>query len=194
MRHDGELAVQRRTGIGKAIGSARIGATIPRGFDEFLSEQPFLVLGAGTDAVWATVLTGDPGFARIVDDRTVVIDALPGPDDPLHEYFRGEADAGLLAIEPETRRRIRLNGKARATGGQLVLRTEQAYGNCPKYIQQRVITAARDVSGAGLRTYEGMVLTETQRDRIAGADTFFIASAVAGLGVDASHRGGPPGF
>ena len=194
MRHDGELAVQRRTGIGKAIGSARIGATIPRGFDDFLSDQPFLIVGAGSDAVWATILTGGPGFARIVDDRTVVIDAVPGPDDPLHDYFRSERDAGLLAIEPETRRRIRLNGKARSAGGQLVLRTEQAYGNCPKYIQQRVITASRDIGGAGHRTYDGIALTTTQRDRIAGADTFFIASAAAGLGVDASHRGGPPGF
>jgi len=194
MRHDGELAVQRRTGILKPIGSARIGATIPRGFDDFLSDQPFVILGAGTEAVWATVLTGDPGFARIVDERTVVIDAVPGPEDPLFGHLNAEQEVGLLAIEPETRRRIRLNGKARSTGDGLVLRTDQAYGNCPKYIQQRVITASHDASGAGRRTYDGTALTTTQRDRIAGADTFFIASAAAGLGVDASHRGGPPGF
>ena len=99
----------------KAIGSARIGATIPGGFDEFLSDQPFVVVGAASDAVWATLLTGDPGFVRVLDDRSVAIDALPGPADPLSGHFDTEQDVGLLAIEPETRRRVHLNGRARAS-------------------------------------------------------------------------------
>jgi hypothetical protein len=37
-------------------------------------------------------------------------------------------------------------------------------------------------------------LTDAQRDRLRAADTFFIASARPGDGVDVSHRGGMPGF
>ena len=37
-------------------------------------------------------------------------------------------------------------------------------------------------------------LTDAQRDRLRAADTFFIASARPGEGVDVSHRGGMPGF
>jgi hypothetical protein len=38
------------------------------------------------------------------------------------------------------------------------------------------------------------VLTDEQRGWIAAADTFFVTSHAAGVGVDTSHRGGNPGF
>ena len=45
--------------------------------------------------------------------------------------------------------------------------------------------------GPGVR---GAVLSPAQQERIAAADTFFIASAHPTRGADASHRGGGPGF
>lgn len=193
MYHEGERAVQRRAGLAvDDWGSARVGAVIPPVAAEFLGRQRMVMIGAATDegAVWASVLTGPPGFITTTDDHTVVAAQLPG--DPLTGLFDTERDVGLLAIDPARRRRMRINGRARATDGRLVVRTEQVYSNCPKYIQTRTpIEDAPATAGAARRTQE---LTTDQRRWIAAADTFFITTHVAGLGVDTSHRGGNPGF
>lgn len=106
---------------------------------EFLARQRMLLIGAtGRDGhLWASVLTGPEGFAEAVDERTVVIDAVPGEHDPLAGLDGGQI--GMLAIEPLSRRRMRVNGTASREGGRLVVRTEQTYANCPKYIQAREI-------------------------------------------------------
>src|SRR4051794_24447363 len=81
MRHPGEQAVQRRAGVrAPDLGSARTRAEIPDVAAAFLREQPMLLIGAA-DAeglVWAGALTGAPGFARAADERTLVVDAVPG--------------------------------------------------------------------------------------------------------------------
>src|SRR5262245_49426092 len=164
MQHHGELAVQRRASVWKALGSARVGATIPPFAQAFLGEQRFLVIGAVAEGVWATMLVGPPGFVRVPDERMALIDALPGPNDPLHGHFAAEREIGVLAIEPSTRRRIRINGQARASDDGLVVRTEQVYGNCPKYIQQRVLSSSTGSLGTGHVTYVGPTLTVRQRD------------------------------
>ncbi|MFD0477555.1 pyridoxamine 5'-phosphate oxidase family protein [Nonomuraea thailandensis] len=161
---------------------------------EFLSRQRLVVIAAadGTGAPWAGALTGPPGFITAPGDRTVVADGLPGAGDPLAGAFDTGRDIGILAIEPSTRRRMRVNGRARREGARLVVHTEQVYANCPKYIQTRTYAdAAPARSGTARVTGE---LTADQRRWIAGADTFFVATRVAGLGADASHRGGNPGF
>lgn len=195
MYHEGERAVQRRAGLAvDDSGSAGVGAVIPPVAAEFLGQQRMLVIGAATDAgtVWASVLTGPPGFITTADDRTVVAARLPGAGDPLAGLFDTERDVGLLAIEPATRRRMRVNGRAHAIDRRLMVRTEQVYANCPKYIQTRTpIEDTPAAAGAARRTQE---LTTDQQRWIAAADTFFITTHAAGLGVDTSHRGGNPGF
>jgi predicted pyridoxine 5'-phosphate oxidase superfamily flavin-nucleotide-binding protein len=192
-RHDGELAVQRRTGVFKELGSARVGAEIPPAVAAFLGEQPFVVVGAVADGVWASMLAGPPGFVRVIGRRTIVIDSVPGPHDPLYGRFAAETEIGILAIEPSTRRRVRVNGWARAVDHRIVIRTEQVYGNCPKYIQQRVLISSSDAGGAH-PAYAATALTAGQQEWLARTDTFFIATAAKGFGADASHRGGSPGF
>jgi hypothetical protein len=190
MHHEGERAVQRRAGLARDNwGSAHVGAAIPPVAADFLSRQRMVVVGAATDAgtVWASMLTGPPGFITTADDRTVVIGELPAAG-----LFETERDVGLLALDPATRRRMRLNGRAHATGGRLTVRTEQVYSNCPKYIQTRTpIEDGPAAPGTPLHTRE---LTTDQQRWIAAADTFFITTHAAGLGVDTSHRGGNPGF
>jgi predicted pyridoxine 5'-phosphate oxidase superfamily flavin-nucleotide-binding protein len=100
---------------------------------------------------------------------------------------------GLLAIEPATRRRMRLNGDAEAVEGGLLLHARQVYANCPKYIQRRAFAErgrAEDESAA----FHGRKLTPSQADWIEQSDTFFTASTHPDGGADASHRGGSPGF
>ncbi len=181
-----------------ALGSARTRPEIPAVAAEFLGRQRMLLIGArGRDGLlWASALTGPEGFAQAPDERTVVIDAVPGEHDPLAGLDGGEI--GMLAIEPRSRRRMRVNGTVSREGGRLIVRTEQAYANCPKYIQAREIVAepaepaTRSLGSAGFSS--GTVFGDEDRAWIEGADTFFVATSAPGLGADLSHRGGNPGF
>lgn len=195
MRHPGEVAVQRRAGVrAEDHGSSRTRPEIPEVAAAFLREQHMLVAGAADDRgrLWASVLAGPAGFASPEDDRTIVVRAVPGAPDPLHGLFERERDVGLLAVEPHTRRRMRVNGTAVQAGETLVVWTEQVYSNCPKYIQTREPTAEPGGAPAGLGT--GTALTDRHQAWIGAADTFFISTGVEGLGADVSHRGGNPGF
>ncbi|MFD0304548.1 pyridoxamine 5'-phosphate oxidase family protein [Streptomyces sp. NPDC127119] len=194
--HRGEQAVQRKAQEGgPGWGSPMFGPDIPHGFHPFIRAQQMLVLGAADDtgAVWSTIVTGPPGFAQPVDGRTLDIHALPAPGDPLHHAFDEERAVGVLALHPQTQRRIRANGVAVRDGDGLRMTTGQVFGNCPKYLQNRVITESADATPTG-EARTGKELSAVQRRWIEQADTFFIASQTAEHGADASHRGGMPGF
>ncbi|MBL7501110.1 pyridoxamine 5'-phosphate oxidase family protein [Frankia sp. CNm7] len=196
MFHPGERAVQARAGLpADPRGSAVVGATIPPVAAHFLEQQRMLLIGAADEAgaVWASPLTGAAGFVAAADEETIVVHALPGAGDPLEGVFTVERDVGLLALDPAARRRMRANGKARRDGDRLVVRTEQVYSNCPKYIQLRHL-APDDAEAARRPVSVTTALTASQRRWIAEADTFFVATQAAGLGADTSHRGGNPGF
>lgn len=199
MFHQGEHVVQRHAGVtADGWGSAGVGTSIPPVAAEFLGMQRLVVLAApdGTGAAWVTMLTGPPGFTTAADDRTVAVDRLPGTGDPLEGLFDGlpgtGRQVGMLAIEPATRRRMRVNGRGRRHGDRLLIHTEQVYSNCPKYLQTRTyVEDSFPARGTALVTEE---LTAGQQRWIAAADTFFVGTYAAGLGADASHRGGNPGF
>ncbi|WP_328498929.1 pyridoxamine 5'-phosphate oxidase family protein [Streptomyces sp. NBC_00414] len=194
--HAGEQAVQQRAQEGgPGWGSPMFGPEIPHGFHPFIRAQQMLIVAAADDtgAVWSSIVTGHPGFARPVDDRTLDIRALPAPGDPLHHAFDAERAVGVLALHPQTQRRIRANGVAGRHGAGLRMTTGQVFGNCPKYLQKRVITESADATPPG-EARTGKELSDVQRRWIEQADTFFIASHTAEHGADASHRGGMPGF
>jgi predicted pyridoxine 5'-phosphate oxidase superfamily flavin-nucleotide-binding protein len=99
----------------------------------------------------------------------------------------------MLVIDFATRRRIRVNGKAERVGEDIIrVQIEQAFSNCPRYIQARTPSSVLPVSASS--TKRTQLLSESQKQWIASADTFFIASAHPRAGADASHRGGNPGF
>ena len=103
-------------------------------------------------------------------------------------------------IELGSRRRLRVNGRAKKVSAKrYIIDVERAYPNCPKYIQRRdwkISTgeAPSNISPNAPISIKGKTLTEAQTKLIAEADTFFVASAHLDHGVDASHRGGHPGF
>ena len=200
--HDGELEVQRLSGEqaearrnGRAIADA-----IPPGAFHFVEAQPFVVLGsvASSGATWASLAFGVPGFARVVDERTVELDlarAVLHAADPLLADLAADPRVGLLFLEPETRRRLRVNGVMRREGERLVVAVAEAYPNCPKYVHRRRLRATLDPAAA--RTggeSRGTALDVDGRALVRRADTFFVASSNPGGHVDASHRGGEPGF
>ena len=168
-------------------------AEIPAGFAAFMAAQRLAAISAEVDgAVWCTVLTGDPGFIKPLDDRTI---SLPAPNefDPLSTAFEDESDIGMVVMSPERARRVRVNGRARRVGDRLLLRTEQVLGNCPKYLQIRAVTAV-DLDHRPGPVGRSDALAAAQIAWIESADTFFIGSRSPRHGADASHRGGMPGF
>lgn len=202
--HLGEHAVQARLGVRDVETWARkvVRSYLPEEHREFYAALPFLV-AAARDAEgrpWATLLAGPEGFAHSPDPRTLVIDAHPVSGDALEGALRPGVDLGLLGIELATRRRNRVNGRvANGSGdGALVLEVEQTFGNCPQHIHERKWRRVDDHLVAAPRRRER--LNAAQRSWIEAADTFFIASGHRGegesasFGMDASHRGGEPGF
>jgi predicted pyridoxine 5'-phosphate oxidase superfamily flavin-nucleotide-binding protein len=145
--HEGELAVQRRAGVARV--AAKVGRNIlpfvASAYREFLSRQPFAVVARrdGAGRVWASPLIGGVGFASALDDRQVLLAGEPTPGDPLEEALaRSRARIGVLAIEFDSRLRIRLNGMAKQTVEGVLLKVAEAFGNCPKFIQRRLPSAA----------------------------------------------------
>jgi uncharacterized protein len=195
--HAGEVAAQRMAGeaaIGARSGHG-VRTEVPPVAAEFLRAQPMLVLGAAeaAGAVWATVLAGEPGFLQVPDPGTVDVLAAPGPADPLAAVLAAPVPVGALAIEPATRRRVRLNGAAAPRPGGLRITLDQVISNCPKYIQARTWTPLPPAPATWPAARSDR-LTGRQADLLRSTDTFFVATRHPGHGVDASHRGGNPGF
>jgi predicted pyridoxine 5'-phosphate oxidase superfamily flavin-nucleotide-binding protein len=205
--HDGELAAQERAGVRERMDiSARRGIRdyMPEQHRIFFAEQPFMVLG-GVDTTgqpWATLRIGAPGFISTPDERTLRIAGRSLEGDPLAGTWQAGSVVGGLGIQPATRRRNRVNGVITAIDDQaMTIAVSQSYGNCAKYIQSRTPTTiefdAEETSGSPVLSNR---LNDADRDLLAHADTFFIASANTstdaglGRGADVSHRGGKPGF
>lgn len=183
--------------MGQSQIAARVGrmvrAEIPDAAADFLTQQPMVVLSSADEAgqMWAGLITGPPGFVHAEDARTIVIEALPAPGDPLGEILTRPHRIGMIAVEPATRRRMRVNGTAEPIDGGLRVHTDQVYSNCPKYISRRHIEEVHDGQPAVRRAVQ---IAARTRELITAADTFFIGSADTQGNADASHRGGNPGF
>ncbi|BDI33295.1 hypothetical protein CCAX7_53460 [Capsulimonas corticalis] len=197
--HEGEIAVQTQAGVRSA--AERVGPSIhpeiPAAAQEFLLRQPMAIVGAQDSAgrVWASLITGNPGFLHVPDGHTVAIGAHLTAGDPLEEVWRDGTALGLLAIEPATRRRMRVNGRlTQQRSGNFAIDVHEAYANCPKYIQSRTWEQGGDADRSAPHVSRGAELTEAQQERIIKSDTFFIATRHPVAGADASHRGGAPGF
>ncbi len=141
---------------------------------------------------WASLLTGPPGFVEAAGDSLLRIGATPTPGDPLPANLGARPELGLLVLDPRTRQRVRFNGRGLWSPDGLFLLADEVYGNCPKYIQRRRLV--EESAGEVLEARRSSSLDASQRARIEGADTFFIATCHPGGGADASHRGGRPGF
>lgn len=196
--HEGEITVQQQAGVrwmAERVGQS-IHPTLPRDAQRFLQAQPFVVVGGadGAGRVWATLLRGAPGFMQALDERTVRLETLPREGNPLREAWSETAPIGLIALEPSTRRRLRLNGTAQIRHGDLLIEADQVYFNCPKYIQTRRLESTNAPAVTNGAVQWGTALSTEQTRFIEAADTFFIASFAPESGADASHRGGTPGF
>ena len=208
--HEGERAVQQQAGLSEE--AARLEgmlapALLSRGAAMFLALQRFAVLAArdAGQALWASPLVGQAGFLQGEDESLSVL-AVPDEGDPLRDLAAGQS-AAVIAVDLQRRRRVRVNGWLGAVGKDgLKIEVEEAYGNCPSYILQRVVrdagpssaSAARPALGGqalgGQALGEEASLTEEAARVIRRADTFFVATQHPTRGADVSHKGGDAGF
>ena len=121
--HAGERAMQTRAGMRERlaqVGGRVIRAAMPEQHRDFFRQLPFLIAGS-VDAAgqpWASMLAAPPGFIESPDPRRLAIQARPDPASPLTQALRVGASLGLLGIEPQTRRRNRVNGTLAAISGE----------------------------------------------------------------------------
>jgi hypothetical protein len=202
--HAGEQQVQERLGVRDEIEPwARkvVRGHLPDEHRRFYARLPFVVLAArdGRGRPWATLLARLPGFVRSPDAETLAIDARPASGDALEDALTTGVDVGFLGIELATRRRNRINGRIAAPSVEgFEVAVDQTFGNCPQYIHERK-WRHEAVGDTPVRRASDRFSPELRR-WIEGADTFFIATGHRGegesptFGMDASHRGGEPGF
>ncbi|WP_414579550.1 pyridoxamine 5'-phosphate oxidase family protein [Anabaena sp. CCY 9402-a] len=196
--HSGEIRVQTQAGVREEAQRLCnvISSTIKSSAQEFLHTQQ-LAIASTVDSkarVWASLLTGKPGFVEVLNTQTIQINTTPIQTDPLHQNLPNNNNIGLLVIDLANRRRLRLNGKAEVNQENIKVEIQQVFFNCPKYIQIRHIEKTVIDSLEQPETFIRDALSETNQLWITQADTFFIASYHPESGADASHRGGLPGF
>ena len=106
---------------------------------------------------------GDPGFVRVVDERTLLFPWYDGNGMYLSAgNIRATRRVGLLFVDFEDPRRLRVNGRAdvldagapsvESPGAQLVVRVaiESVFSNCPRYVHRyRKLAPSEYVPRAG---------------------------------------------
>ncbi len=195
--HEGELAVQARAGIGAdGLGAQEMyRPAMAPGVQHFLAAQQMAAVGTldKNGRPWASLRTGQPGFLRALDEHRLEVGGYSHPDDPLLANLETPGPVGVLAINLAARHRVRLNGEGQVDSAErMVVTLNQVYGNCPQYIQAREVRGEREAKRSKSRRAER--LDDRLRAWVESADTFFLATAHPESGVDASHRGGKPGF
>ena len=204
--HVGEQAVQTKVGVREAIEPwARrvVRPFMPEQHREFYSQLPFVIAAARdrADRPWVTLLAGPPGFVSSPDERGLWFATGAIEGDALETSLSVGSELGLLGIELDTRRRNRVNGIiTQSDGNGMRFEVGQAFGNCPQYITERRWFEV-DVDPTSATASRHDRLDSRMRTWIEAADTMFIASGYRGddedseaYGMDASHRGGAPGF
>ena len=196
--HSGEIAVQERAGvrdIAEDVGES-IADHLPPGASEFLERRQMCVLGTvdARGSVWASVVIGNPGFIETVDDRTLIIATHITSSDPIVRNLATEGHIALFAPDFVTSRRVRVNGRGVIKDDAIYLTTDEVYGNCRRYLQERIFISKRETEATDDKARVATTLSASEQQQISHADTFFIATDNPERGADVSHKGGNPGF
>ncbi|MEG9430841.1 pyridoxamine 5'-phosphate oxidase family protein [Terriglobus sp. ADX1] len=193
--HSGEREAQRLAGE-QDIADAREGMvrpTIPRQVFEWLREQTLLAIATTDSAghLWATVIPGKPGFLQPDPNGTHLWIERTMPPAVLAN-LKNSGNIGLLAIDLNSRQRMRINGTATALPAGLHVSVQEAFFNCPKYITRR--TALPSAINSETAEREGSQLLAEHLRLLSETDVLFLATTHPERGLDVSHRGGDPGF
>ncbi|NOY48506.1 MAG: pyridoxamine 5'-phosphate oxidase [Chlorobi bacterium] len=199
--HKGEIAVQQK--VGEQIMASSVGRIIsdkiPKRVNRFIEEQPMIIVSSTDkfDHIWTSVLFGNIGFTSVLKENTISIEKsniYSTITDVFFDNIKEQKEIGTLFIELSTRRRFRINGTLQLTDSVIEVSVQEAYPNCPKYIQQRVVNVPKDYKQPKAVIENGTTINQQIKDWIIQSDTFFIGSKSNNNKLDASHRGGNKGF
>ena len=141
--HAGEKTLQEQHGVREQMetfGRQVIRSYLPDQHQAFYQQLPFVFIGYADDEgnPWATALFGEPGFMHSPDAESLRINTQPVRHDPINDTLKLNTKLGLLGLEPNSRRRNRLAGYVTTVDEAGVsIQVDQAFGNCPQYIQTR---------------------------------------------------------
>jgi predicted pyridoxine 5'-phosphate oxidase superfamily flavin-nucleotide-binding protein len=169
--HEGSRTLQARFDsrrLADRIDERLVRATIDEDDGAFIArcDMLFLATADGRGRPNCSYKGGDPGFVRVVDERTVAFPSYDGNGMYLSAgNLLVNPHVGLLFINFEERKRLRLNGVAsfhdddpllaEYPAAQLIIRVraEQVFPNCPRYIHEyRLVQRSRFVPRTGEAT------------------------------------------
>ena len=199
--HKGEVAVQKRAGeelIGLSNGKI-ISDSISPAVAQFIATLPFAIICTQDKdgQLWVSVLCFESGYFNFPDEKTLLLHQdklLSNPLDDFSKRLTHHPYMGILFVDPFTRKRYRINGWAGILENKIKLDVEQAFVNCPKYIQKRKISLKEKGVKFSSEKQEGTYLNNQLKEWISSSDTFFVGSSDDEGKLDASHRGGKAGF
>ncbi|GEA03642.1 hypothetical protein KUL17_25390 [Alteromonas sp. KUL17] len=205
--HEAEIAVQKKVGVAERVAPASqyIREFMPDQHREFFANLPFIILGVvdRQGCPWAVPVFGTNGFISSPSATTLKLNTLPQLKGVLDLDLSVGQKIGTVGVEVQTRRRNRMNGTISDIDDKgLTISVELSFGNCPQYIQKRYIYDVEETkhNNDSYSTEISKNLSARSKSLIENADTFFIASRTKQFtedkrtGLDASHRGGKPGF
>ncbi len=199
--HNGEKEVQQM--MGEEIKAHSVGRIIKDSIEpfvvNFIEKQPMVIMSSVDTYgnVWASILIGNFGLAKVPNTNTLVFDEsmiYSSKNDVFYQNIEDNPEIGSLFIELASRRRFRINGISSGYGSNIEVEVHEAYPNCPKYIQSRVLSVPDHFKEINPNTSQGEQLGESEKDWIISADTLFVGSRSLEGKMDVSHRGGNPGF
>lgn len=198
--HSGERAVHNMLGVQKIANTAStmIQPIMTKKFMTFLNGRNSFMISSMDEKgrVWSSFLAGKEGIIQAVECDLIKINVGINEGDPLFTNILHNKEIGIIVIHFASRIRIRINGSVvnKFSDGSFEVKTEQVFGNCPKYIQARNFTYNETAVGGTKQFNKQYALNEKQQELISQADTFIIASSSSEGKLDISHRGGMPGF
>ena len=205
--HRGEVEAQKRAGYPDFAENIRkagyVRAFMPDQHREFFESLPMTALAAldQNGRPWVTMLLNLDRTTHSPTPELLGFSRLPLLSQELNLRIEPGSKIGLCGVELETRRRNRMNGTViDHDNTAFTIKVDQSYGNCPQYIQKREISLRPECVNVEVAIEHTGTISADAKTLIEAADTFFIASRAPSItddprsGVDASHRGGKPGF
>jgi len=199
--HKGQLAVQKITGE-EEIAIQRIPmikySLHPRSIP-FIEHQVLAFPGSedSTGAIWLSLIVGERGFISIPSVREIKFDLSKITSTKEDIFFTNIATnptVGLLFHEASRRARYRAWGEAQKNDNEISIAIKMGYPSCPKHIQREIIEIPEDVESIIPKYNKGTNLGTYEHEWISSAHTFFIGTQTKKGDIEASHRGGDPGF
>lgn len=141
--HKGEYYIQEVMGVRKSADtlSSNIKDTIPNIAAQFLENLNFCVISLAlkNKKQFTFIVYDISPFIKVNDYKTIKVNLKYHTYIPKEFIHTNEAEIGLIALDFESKMRLRLNGKVNINEKELEIRINQIYSNCPKYIAKKYL-------------------------------------------------------